>query len=146
MGGAHNVALAHLSGSPPSDRLNGQARAYESLKKSSGKTKGNSVLNQLGNAYKSEPRVGSSKESGQFMLFMVMAVITVVYVMVFKSYHAALEKQDSLTELFKNPNARVASGKQGKKLTKKLKALEEPEKKKASKVKKSELDETLEKV
>jgi hypothetical protein len=86
--------------------------------------KGNSIMNQLGNLYRAEPKVGSSKNSvaqnGSFVVFMAMAVITVAYVMVFKSYHAALEKQDSLTELFKNPNARVASGKKGKKLTKKL--------------------------
>jgi len=119
MGGAHNVALAHLTGSKPSDRLNGQARAFESLmsEKPKRQVTGNSILNQLGNAYRAEPRVGSSKNShsveqtGSFMVFMVMAVVTVAYVMVFKSYHAALEKQDSLMELFKNPNARVAAGK-----------------------------------
>jgi hypothetical protein len=65
------------------------------------------------------------------MVFMAMAIVTVAYVMVFKSYHAALEKQDSLMELFKNPNARVAAGKQGKKLTKKLKAIENLESQKA---------------
>ena len=39
-----------------------------------------------------------------------------------KTYHAHLEKQDQLTALLNNPNARVASGKKGKTVLKKLQA------------------------
>lgn len=42
------------------------------------------------------------------------------YYVVFKTYHAHLQKQDSLNALLNNPNARVASGKKGKDIMKKL--------------------------
>merc|ERR1712060_14239 len=43
------------------------------------------------------------------------------------TYHLALEKLDSLTALFHNPNARVASGDQGKRILKKLGVTNEEE-------------------
>lgn len=75
---------------------------------------------------------------------------------VMKSYHAALKKQEQLTKLFNNPNARVAAGAQGKAVLKKIaetkKQAKKAPKKKVVKaapkkvVKKSESEETLEKI
>mmetsp|Transcript_103049 Transcript_103049/g.142583 ORF Transcript_103049/g.142583 Transcript_103049/m.142583 type:complete len:464 (+) Transcript_103049:345-1736(+) len=76
-----------------------------------------------------------------------------------KSYHEALHKQEQLTKLFNNPNARVAAGAQGKAILKKIsekkaaatkkakatkKVVKAPKTKKV--VKKSANEETLEKI
>lgn len=52
-----------------------------------------------------------------------------------KQYHQALRKQEQLTKLFNNPNARVAAGEQGKSIMKKLEA---PQEKKVQKAKKAQ--------
>jgi len=44
------------------------------------------------------------------------------YFITLKTFHAQVVKQDQLKELMNNPNARVAVGKKGKALTKKLMA------------------------
>lgn len=95
---------------------------------------------------------------------MFLGVLSVAYFVSFKNYHASLEKLQHLSDMFKNPNARVASGKKGKKLMKKLAEMEHSEsesesdeeevkpvkktvkKLKASKKPKTEMDLTLEKV
>ena len=93
---------------------------------------------------------------------MFLGVLSVAYFVSFKNYHASLEKLQHLSDMFKNPNARVASGKKGKKLMKKLAEIEasdsessdeeevKPVKKskklKASKKPMTEMELTLEKV
>ena len=47
------------------------------------------------------------------------------YFITLKTFHAQVVKQDQLKELMNNPNARVAVGKKGKALTKKLMAKQE---------------------
>jgi hypothetical protein len=49
----------------------------------------------------------------------VLAVCCTFYVLA-KSYHDHVEKQQQLEELMNNPNARVASGKKGKKVVDKI--------------------------
>jgi hypothetical protein len=137
-------------------------------------TDGQSILNHLGNVYKSGNydnmneqirhvrSLGSaSAKTFAFCSFMFLGVLSVMYIVAFKNYHASLEKLQHLSDMFKNPNARVASGKQGKKLMKKLADMEhsEPEsdeeskpvkrtqkKLKAAKKPKTEVEYTLEKV
>jgi hypothetical protein len=54
----------------------------------------------------------------------LIGALSLSYCVIFKNYHSALEKQESLTALFKNPNARVVSGKKGQKIVKQIAALE----------------------
>ena len=70
-------------------------------------------------------------------------VLTIVYYVQFRNYHASLEKLDKLTTLFHNPNARVASGEQGKRILKKLGVTTEKEVKED---KKTKLEDTLQQV
>lgn len=78
------------------------------------------------------------KTHGAFVGVVLIGSLSVGFIVSFKNYHASLEKMESLNELFKNPNARVAAGKQGKKLVKKLSKAQESEKKTIAK--KSEKD------
>ena len=56
------------------------------------------------------------------MAFIACLAFSVYFFVTFKTYHAHLAKQDQLNTLLKNPNARVASGKKGKQVVKKLMA------------------------
>lgn len=85
----------------------------------------------------------------------VAAGLCFAFQSVLKSYHAALKKQEQLTRLFNNPNARVAAGDQGKSILKKLSDAKKNVKKTPKKavkaspkkvVKKSANEETLEKI
>ena len=78
-----------------------------------------------------------------FIGFIVTMVLTIVYYVQFRNYHASLEKLDKLTTLFHNPNARVASGEQGKRILKKLGVTTEKEVKED---KKTKLEDTLQQV
>lgn len=53
----------------------------------------------------------SMKQGGAVAGAVLIGSISVAFFASFKSYHNALEKQESLNELFKNPNAKVAAGK-----------------------------------
>lgn len=70
------------------------------------------------------------KHHGSFVAFMALGSMSIVYFITFKNYHGSLQKLETLTALFNNPNARVAAGKKGKKLMKKIAAVQEPEEKK----------------
>jgi len=69
----------------------------------------------------------SSAKTFAFVSFMMLGVLSVAYIVSFKNYHASLEKLQHLSDMFKNPNARVASGKKGKALMKKLAEMEHSE-------------------
>ena len=56
------------------------------------------------------------------MAFIACLAFSVYFFVTFKTYHAHLTKQEQLNTLLKNPNARVASGKKGKQVVKKLMA------------------------
>jgi hypothetical protein len=43
-------------------------------------------------------------------------VFVLTYVLAFRNYHLAVEKHQNLTDLFNNPNARVASGAKAKQI------------------------------
>ena len=82
---------------------------------------------------------------GMFTLgaFLVSISFGIAFYVHFQTYHAALDKLDKLTTLFHNPNARVASGEQGKRILKKLGVGTKKEKKEE---KQTHLNETLQKV
>lgn len=62
------------------------------------------------------------KSTGAFVAFIATLGTVIAFYITMKTYHAQLEKQDQLTALLNNPNARVAHGKKGKKVVKKLMA------------------------
>lgn len=156
MGGAHNVALAQLSEEPLVDisdtyrgknlaRFNAQHAAYEDISTVWANARARneeiadrgSIMSTLGKMYKSgfvETESSSDhanfKQQGSFIAFMALGSMSVVYFITFKNYHGSLQKLETLTALFNNPNARVAAGKKGKKLMKKINAVQEqPEEK-----------------
>lgn len=62
------------------------------------------------------------KETGAFVAFISTLAVCIWFFVTLKTYHAHLEKADQLDAILKNPNARVAAGKKGKKVVKKLQA------------------------
>jgi hypothetical protein len=60
------------------------------------------------------------KSTAAFVGFMITIAMCVSFYVTLKTYHAHLIKRDQLVALLKNPNARVAVGKQGKDIVKKL--------------------------
>ena len=132
MGGAHNVALARLSaqktGMDVQDvhemRLQAAKRKTENIQRFSAMFFSKKSLFTL----------------GAFLLSISFGIAFYVH---FKTYHAALDKLDKLTALFHNPNARVASGEQGKRILKKLGVGTKKEKQEQ---KQTHLDDTLQKV
>lgn len=87
----------------------------------------------------------------------LMAVaLSLAFYTVLHRYHAALKKQEQLTKLFNNPNARVAAGSKGKAVLKKLenakkaaaakKTVKKAAPKKAAPKKVNESEETLSKI
>lgn len=83
------------------------------------------------------------RSTGRFVAFIVTGSLCIAFFIHFRTYHASLEKLDQLTALFNNPNARVASGDQGKRILKKLGVGTEAEKQEDKQL---QLNETLEKV
>jgi len=112
MGGAHNVALANLS-----QRL--QTRPTVQMEQVG-------FLGTLRASLASRQPVGEQeyaqnlRTTGAFLAFIATGAACIAFYVNFRTYHLALEKLDSLTALFHNPNARVASGDQGKRILKKL--------------------------
>jgi len=152
MGGAHNVALANMGkitdspkqfvGESQKELGGAHNAAYELLAKKSKKvrtTKSQSLMNSLGDSYKAtlnlrgNRKVSSAQyqknlyETGVFVTFIATLALCIAYYVTFKTYHANLEKLDSLTALFNNPNARVAAGNDGKRIMKKLGITKEKE-------------------
>ena len=85
----------------------------------------------------------SVRTTGAFVAFIAAGALCIAFYVTFRTYHASLEKLDSLTTLFHNPNARVASGDQGKRILKKLGVSNEPEQQQE---KQAQLSDTLQKV
>ena len=67
-----------------------------------------------------------------FLGFIATLAVCMYYYVVSKTYHAHLEKLDQLNALLNNPNARVASGKKGKEIMKKLQSKQKEIKAKAT--------------
>lgn len=83
---------------------------------------------------------------GEFVGFILCGGLCIAFYVTFSTYHLSLSKLDKLTELFNNPNARVASGEQGRRIMKKLSAPKNPEPEVVKKDSVAELNETLKKV
>merc|ERR1712226_1657191 len=112
MGGAHNVALANLSKrlqTKPTVQME-QAGFLATL---SASISAREPMSQQ--EYEQNLRT-----TGAFLAFIATGAACIAFYVHFRAYHLALEKLDSLTTLFHNPNARVASGDQGKRILKRL--------------------------
>lgn len=112
MGGAHNSALAVLT------EESNKFKAQRAQKKSS---------NMDLFSYFSTSSVQSEAQyernllnTQKFVAFIAGLALCVYFFVTFKTYHAHLEKSDSLNTLLKNPNARVACGEKGKKVMRKM--------------------------
>lgn len=88
---------------------------------------------QRGGQISQQARAKNYLETAAFVAFVMLGALSIAYFITFRGYHASLVKRDNLTELFKNPNARVAAGKKGKKLMKKLNKLDKKDQKKEKK-------------
>jgi len=75
------------------------------------------------------------KEVTAFLMFILTTGISIAYYVTFKNYHTAVAKMDSLKKLLSNPNARVAAGKTGRDI---LKRVNKDKKKKETKKKQKE--------
>ena len=120
MGGAHNVAMQVLA------------------QKSNEFKNARSAKNTSSNSF-FQPRKQSHAQYQKnlqgtlsFLGFIATLAVCMYYYVVSKTYHAHLEKLDQLNALLNNPNARVASGKKGKEIMKKLQSKQKEIKAKAT--------------
>lgn len=102
MGGAHNVAMAVLTE---------QSRQFKSKFQQARST----------SRYSTQLNEKNLRETGRFVAFIATLALCVASFVTVKTYHAHLEKQDTLNALLKNPNARVASQKKGREIVQKFK-------------------------
>ena len=65
-------------------------------------------------------------EVSGFLTIVATSAMSITYYLMFKSYHASLEKLDQLNELLTNPKARVAHGDHGKTLLAKIESQKKP--------------------
>lgn len=112
MGGNHNVAMAVLA-----EQSNRYMRNQEQTQ-----TRKMGFFSMF-----ASPKMASPKEleenmaaTGRFLGFIATLALCAASFITMKTYHAHLEKQDELVTLLNNPNARVAAGKKGKQLSKKI--------------------------
>lgn len=61
------------------------------------------------------------KEVTAYLLFVLTTGISIAYYVTFKTYHTSLAKLDSLKKMLNNPKARVASGRKGRSILKRIK-------------------------
>ena len=138
MGGAHNVAMAVLAEKSNEYKRKQQVAA----------SRNRSMFAGFGSAQVSEEQFRANlRNTGAFVAFIGTLAVCIAFFVTVKTYHAQLEKHDKLVVLLKNPNARVASGKQGKEVvaklmnkSKELKAKAEPVKKVAETRSESSID------
>lgn len=103
--GAHNTALAHVASMAKTASIPSAFRKEVALK--------NTQYVKKPFNYMRAAKIGG---------FVFLTGLALAYQSVIKSYHEAVHKQEQLTKLFNNPNARVASGSEGKAILKKLSA------------------------
>lgn len=135
MGGAHNVALANLS-NKFNNKPTVQAEQAGFLATLQASLAAKQPLSQ-------EEYDQNLRTTGAFVAFIAAVAACIAFYVMFRTYHLALEKLDSLTALFHNPNARVASGDQGKRILKKLGVTSEEDQEQD---KQAQLTDALEKV
>ena len=109
MGGAHNVAMQVIAQ---------KSNEFKNARKNTQTTSASSYFRttQASQAQYQKNLQGTLS----FLGFIATLAVCMYYYVIFKTYHAHLQKQDSLNALLNNPNARVASGKKGKAIMKKL--------------------------
>lgn len=100
MGGAHNVAMAVLT--EKSNQFKRQQKAQKNTSFFSGVSSAHVSAEQY------QKNLSSTLEFATFIATLALCIASFVTI---KTYHTHLEKQDQLTALLKNPNARVAAGK-----------------------------------
>lgn len=149
MGGAHNVALMAASQKTMGGARNVALSMMDSQEELGGAHNAayNSLKVQASRRQKQQGGLPnfhvSPRTSAAIIGFLITFTLCIAFYVSFRNYHAALEKLDKLTTLFHNPNARVASGEQGKRIMKKIGITTEKEIKQD---KKSQLEDTLAKV
>lgn len=113
LGGSHNVAMAVIAE---------QSRNFKKQQSKKQVQGGMSTFfSSLGNRNVSEKQFNKNlRSTAAFVGFMVTLAMCVSFYVTLKTYHAHLQKRDQLMALMKNPNARVAVGKKGKEVVKKL--------------------------
>lgn len=113
MGGSHNVAMAVLAE---------QSRNFKKQQSKKQVQGGMSTFfSSFANRNVSEKQFNKNlKSTAAFVGFMITLAMCVSFYVTLKTYHAHLQKRDQLIALMKNPNARVAVGKKGKEVVKKL--------------------------
>lgn len=68
-------------------------------------------------------RARNQKDVTEYFTLVLVVSVAVGYYVTFKSYHSAVQKQEQLSKLLVNENARVASGDQGAELMAKINEL-----------------------
>ena len=116
LGGAHNVALAVLTE---------QSNQFKRAREESKSNEGFSLFSLFGHKkhhhkQSREHRHKNLKHTGAFIGFIAILAICIGFYIKAKTYHDHLEKKKQLEDLMNNPNARVASGKKGKKVVDKI--------------------------
>jgi len=116
LGGNHNVAMAVLAEQSRKFKKT-QMRREQQVQQGSM----SSFFSGLSNRNLSEKQFNKNlRSTAAFVGFMVTLATCVAFYVTLKTYHAHLQKREQLVALLKNPNARVASGKKGKEIVKKL--------------------------
>ena len=122
MGGSHNVAMAVLT---EQSRQFKQKRAAQQAQVNS-QSMFSAFLNSASTRQVSDKQYQKNlQNTGAFVAFIATLAVCISYFVTVKTYHAQVKKMDQLKALLKNPNARVASGKKGKEIVKKLTAKKE---------------------
>jgi len=117
LGGAHNVAMAVLTEQANKFK---KARIQESTEASAT----TSFFSLFGRHHRPsrEQQHKNLKSTGAFVGFIIVLASCCTFYVMAKTYHDHLEKQEQLDDLMNNPNARVATGKKGKKVVDKIMA------------------------
>jgi len=116
MGGAHNVAMAVLT------QQSNQFRQTRAESQTSGSLLSlYSLVSHGGKHHHGRHHfLHKLKHVLGFVGFIATLAFCISFYIKAKTYHDHLEKQRQLEELMNNPNARVASGKKGKKIVDKI--------------------------
>lgn len=126
--GNHNFALASVAAQSK------KTKETRSLKAGLRQNKAKNVTIDISKS--SEKKQFNYGRAAKLAAFIFAAGASFSLMGLMKQYHQALRKQEQLTKLFNNPNARVAAGEQGKTIMKKLQAPKEKKVQKPKKVQK----------
>lgn len=116
LGGSHNVAMAVIAE---------QSRKFKNQQKQRVSQSSTGMLQAMFSSFNNRNLTERQfeknlKSTCAFVCFMATLAMCVAFYVTLKTYHAHLQKRDQLLALLKNPNARVAAGKKGREVVKKL--------------------------